>query len=236
MGRQNLRCHIRSTLRFCSRHHFQVTADPLCPMIWGHSTSIYHLQYGRVLREWPVISFRPSLHLSLDLPFPWVSLKGIWMTIFSNLSPDLLQTWPKYLNFCWSILVLSDDYLPMRDCMCSLVMWSLHDIPGGFLPQHISKAVTLLSFCFSACSDSPCLTSIGRNWKYQRLYDTYLCCAGDVSIFPDIGNCLFDNNLAASGPWHVEKGGWGPQVDILSLRVIFWPNPHLFKDLLQTHF
>ena len=64
IGRQNAGCHICSTPRFSRRRHFQVTADPLWPMIWNHTTSICHLQYGRVSREWPVIFFRVSLHPS----------------------------------------------------------------------------------------------------------------------------------------------------------------------------
>ena len=46
IGRQNAGCHICSTPRFSSSHrrHLQVTADPLWPMIWDHTTSICHLQ------------------------------------------------------------------------------------------------------------------------------------------------------------------------------------------------
>ena len=89
-------------------------------MIWDHFTGIWNLQNGRVLREWPVISLRPSLHLIMGLLCPQVPLR---------LSPDLLQTWPKYVS--WSILVVS---LPMKDCMCTLVMWSRHDIPKQLSP------------------------------------------------------------------------------------------------------
>ena len=51
LGRQNSRCHICSFLRFCCRFHFQITDDPLRPMIWDHSTGICHLQYGRVFNR-----------------------------------------------------------------------------------------------------------------------------------------------------------------------------------------
>ena len=137
MGRQNARCHILSFFRFCRRHHFQVLADPLLwSMIWDHSTGICHFQYDRVLREWSLIPFRPSLHLSLGLPFPRVHLTVPWMMSFFQGSLltfcNFLQTWPKYFNLCWSIVVVSDGSLPMRDCMCPL-MWSLHDIPGRIL-------------------------------------------------------------------------------------------------------
>ena len=154
IGRQNAGCNVCSTPRFSRHRHFQVTADPLWPMIWDHTTSICHRQYGRVLREWPVIFFRVSLHLTLGLLFLRIPLKVPWMMIFfSKWSAALLQTWPKYFSLCWPILVDSDGYLPMRDCMCSLVMRSLYDIPSSFLQHHISKADFALLSAFPTAFD-----------------------------------------------------------------------------------
>ena len=67
------------------------------------------------------------------------------------------------LNLCWSILVVSDDYLPMRD-LCSLVKWSDHGIPSNFL-QRAQLGIPTPS------------------------WHIYLCGSGDVSIFPDIWKC-----------------------------------------------
>ena len=99
-------------------------------MIWDHSTSICHLQYGRVLIEWPVISFRSSLHLTLGLldPIFTGSFKGALNDDFFS------RTKVHKLSLCWSILVVSDDYLPMRD-LYSLVKWSDHGIPSNFLQR-----------------------------------------------------------------------------------------------------
>ena len=89
---------------------------------------------------------------------------------FSKWSPALLQTWSKYFSLCWPIVVVSDGYLSMRDCMCSLVIGSLYDIPSSFLQHHISNADIALLFAYDS---HPLCCS----WEYQRLYDTYLCYA-----------------------------------------------------------
>ena len=74
--------------------------------------------------------------------------------------------------------------------MCSLVMRSpyLYDIPSSFLQHHISKAdIALLSAFLVACVSHPeSAIEKKKKKKKKRLYDTYLCCSGDVSIFPDI--------------------------------------------------
>ena len=66
---------------------------------------ICHLQYGRVLIEWPVISFRSSLHLTLSLLDPLFigSLKVPWMMIFFSRTKVLK------LSLCWSILVVNNN-------------------------------------------------------------------------------------------------------------------------------
>ena len=151
-------------------------------MIWDRTTSICHLQYGRVLREWPVIFFSLSLHLTLALLFLRIPVKVPWMMIFffSKWSPALLQAWPKYFSFGWPILFANEGlYVLIGD---EISLW---------YPKQLSPAPHLKGwYCSPVClSDSLWLTSIERCWEYQCLYDTYLCCSGDVSIFPDIWKC-----------------------------------------------
>ena len=123
-------------------------------MIWDHTTSICHLQYDRVLREWPVIFFRVSLHLTLGLLFLRIPLKVPWMMIFffSKWSPALLQTWPKYFSLCWPILVDSDGYLPMRLILLSCLPFRqpvtyIHRAQLG-IPTPLWHVSLLLRWCF----------------------------------------------------------------------------------------
>ena len=82
---------------------------------------------------------------------------------FSRLSPDLLQTWPKYFSLCWSILILSDWLLFVNDGLHVFV----GDVISPWYPKHLSLASHLKGWycsrvCLSHCHVSHPLSGIGN--------------------------------------------------------------------------
>ena len=151
--------------------------------------------YGNALwfKAWPhrgfVLYFPKTVTPSeLEPAFCMCSFKGT-CTLNDNLSrmsPDLLLTWPNYCSLYLSILVASGGWSPRMDSMCSLVMWSLHDIPCSFLQHHISKADIAPLSAFPNVHVSQPWSSYLEN---QCLHYTDLRGQGEVPVLQDILQC-----------------------------------------------